>query len=615
MGRGELYGVCTASVGVYLVVQVLLYRGLTAPPTSGDDEGVVRYVVDGATVLFQGHIRTTDAVRATCVHPRPAGDERVPTELRIDGALWRQRALYQTLPFTALCRFAHAVDAPRLAIGDRAALRAVRARPRPTRRVCVCSTLHGGRSVLHRRRGALQAWMRMWASHDAHVVLYLLGRQRRVPGLERAVHQIVNLTSARYHTRDSHDEVESEYQRANEDCLLRSVGACEWLLNMDVDEHLVAYAGLDALLARHADRASVGFAASGTDGLWRRAFRPTIHTRVDAHGSTDRDVVLVDREAAYVVHTGVAHGVARTAAPAVLTAPPVRLGPPSAYRTPHAQGYEALLLYETLQRRYARAARGPLSALFVFNHAGERVGCDHVANATRRFARRLSDASLVLPSWSSCPGRVLLSIDQPDRPPGTLSVPFASHVRWTPGEPVPWSHATPRTVRISFVGSLDMASATSRRIHRAVHRACRASSVCEPFVLEKGVLQNDEWAITRALELKRRSVFCLEPQGDNIGRRSVLDSLLTGCIPVFVDDDPDEWRGLYSHFVNMSRLGLSVRVDALEDMERLLAHVDVLSLQRHIRRDAVRLSYTLSDRPVGDAGDVFASLLTDRTWR
>ena len=188
-------------------------------------------------------------------------------------------------------------------------------------------------------------------------------------------------------------------------------------------------------------------------------------------------------------------------------------------------------------------------------------------------------------------------------------------MRWTPGEPVPWSHAAPRTVRISFVGSLDMASAASRRIRRAVHRACRASSVCEPFVLDKGVLQNDEWAITRALELKRRSVFCLEPQGDNIGRRSVLDSLLTGCIPVFVDDDPDEWRGLYSHFVNMSRLGLSVRVDALEDVERLLAHVDVRSLQRRIRRDAVRLSYTLSDRPVGDAGDVFASLLTDRSWR
>ena len=38
--------------------------------------------------------------------------------------------------------------------------------------------------------------------------------------------------------------------------------------------------------------------------------------------------------------------------------------------------------------------------------------------------------------------------------------------------------------------------------------------------------------IAQALKIKRNSVFCLEPPGYSAVRRSMIDSILSGCIPV-----------------------------------------------------------------------------------
>lgn len=39
------------------------------------------------------------------------------------------------------------------------------------------------------------------------------------------------------------------------------------------------------------------------------------------------------------------------------------------------------------------------------------------------------------------------------------------------------------------------------------------------------------------MRLKRRSVFCLEPPGHSMTRKSYIDSFLLGCIPVFFEGD------------------------------------------------------------------------------
>lgn len=80
--------------------------------------------------------------------------------------------------------------------------------------------------------------------------------------------------------------------------------------------------------------------------------------------------------------------------------------------------------------------------------------------------------------------------------------------------------------------------------------ALRAPALCTAMVYAPGGRESppDHWwqrqpeeqpdpsvgsrSLARALELKRRSVFCLEPPGANPIRRSMYDSLLSGCIPV-----------------------------------------------------------------------------------
>ncbi|KAG4995624.1 hypothetical protein JHK84_032593 [Glycine max] len=60
---------------------------------------------------------------------------------------------------------------------------------------------------------------------------------------------------------------------------------------------------------------------------------------------------------------------------------------------------------------------------------------------------------------------------------------------------------------------------------------CRASSVCKFVDCSYGVERCDD--PINVIKVFESSVFCLQPPGDSYTRRSIFDSILAGCIPVF----------------------------------------------------------------------------------
>lgn len=122
--------------------------------------------------------------------------------------------------------------------------------------------------------------------------------------------------------------------------------------------------------------------------------------------------------------------------------------------------------------------------------------------------------------------------------------------------------------------------------------------------------------MVQALEIKRRSRFCLEPPGYSPPRKSSLDSLLSGCIPVFFYNDA-EFRNLWPfHFggwgANASvRVPLEGALDGTVDVIQLLQSIPpsrVRQMQQTIATHGHRLVYGIGSYP-GDAVDIILQTL------
>jgi hypothetical protein len=151
--------------------------------------------------------------------------------------------------------------------------------------------------------------------------------------------------------------------------------------------------------------------------------------------------------------------------------------------------------------------------------ASERAFADDVS-FVRRIPRLLASQSLSL------------SPDYPnDEGLYHYSVPYLGSVRWSAelerGQLPPWQDVRmagadrPRPQLASYCGS---ASGTpeAQRLRRAVIRSCAASSACVRCTM------NERGSPRGPLAVRLSSVFCLEPRGYGIYRRSAMDSFLCG---------------------------------------------------------------------------------------
>ncbi|KAL1507906.1 hypothetical protein AB1Y20_007512 [Prymnesium parvum] len=134
-----------------------------------------------------------------------------------------------------------------------------------------------------------------------------------------------------------------------------------------------------------------------------------------------------------------------------------------------------------------------------------------------------------------------------------LQIPYVSSIRWSralemSGARPPWQRprtAIERPLRVAFTGSLN-GRPQSIYVRTRLVEQCRRHPGCEAQVETQypiGLRQHtDPYAVRGALQasnnmavalaLKARSVFCLEPQGFSPPRKSTIDSILLGCIPV-----------------------------------------------------------------------------------
>lgn len=84
-----------------------------------------------------------------------------------------------------------------------------------------------------------------------------------------------------------------------------------------------------------------------------------------------------------------------------------------------------------------------------------------------------------------------------------------------------------RTHLFSFAGGTR--SDMSRLIRGQLIDQCRRSPFCKLLSCDKGACV----APQPVMKLFEESHFCLQPQGDSATRKSIFDSMLAGCIPVF----------------------------------------------------------------------------------
>lgn len=100
-----------------------------------------------------------------------------------------------------------------------------------------------------------------------------------------------------------------------------------------------------------------------------------------------------------------------------------------------------------------------------------------------------------------------------------------------------------RPYKVSFtgmprVGNIDSTHPTWRQhVRELVLSECEQSPLCKMFECRKTVDCTTLKQHELIGEVVLKSVFCLQPPGDSPTRKATFDSLLGGCIPVFVSPD------------------------------------------------------------------------------
>lgn len=166
----------------------------------------------------------------------------------------------------------------------------------------------------------------------------------------------------------------------------------------------------------------------------------------------------------------------------------------------------------------------------------------------------------------------------------------------------PWTYNPQytRTITALFIGSVKTKNPKSNSLRRKLHEQCKKSesSMC---IWEKtahacnGVLNQ-----TSALYLFTSSIFCLAPPGDSLTRKSLFDSLLSGCIPVlFIKASLTQYSWhLTREEVELVSVYIPMRdiiKGGVNFMDRL-AEISVTELQRKQRAIALiapRLQYAI----------------------
>ncbi len=123
------------------------------------------------------------------------------------------------------------------------------------------------------------------------------------------------------------------------------------------------------------------------------------------------------------------------------------------------------------------------------------------------------------------------------------AAPYPSSFHWYDGlKALPWrvteETLAKRDLFVLFIGSVKTSNTNSNFLRRTLHTQCTRSdgsatgsgTTCTWFTTAHAC--NGVVNATNQMLLFQRAIFCPAPPGDSITRKSIFDSLVSGCIPV-----------------------------------------------------------------------------------
>ncbi|KAJ3699861.1 hypothetical protein LUZ61_003566 [Rhynchospora tenuis] len=139
-------------------------------------------------------------------------------------------------------------------------------------------------------------------------------------------------------------------------------------------------------------------------------------------------------------------------------------------------------------------------------------------------------------------------------------------------------HHSERTHLFSFVGGTRPKEHGANKYRSAVISQCNRTESC---LLVQCKYWGSVWdAVDEILGAMKRARFCLQPPGDTFTRRSIFDSILAGCVPVFFTDKTAYLQ--YEWYIPERREDWSVLIgpDQLDRIEEVLLQIPEKEVKR-----------------------------------
>ncbi|KAG2332820.1 hypothetical protein Bca52824_004000 [Brassica carinata] len=162
---------------------------------------------------------------------------------------------------------------------------------------------------------------------------------------------------------------------------------------------------------------------------------------------------------------------------------------------------------------------------------------------------------------------------------------------------------TNRTILFSFAGAQRPSRSQNGLLRTQVIQQCKSSYKTCTF-LDCDVKANGCDDPMSLMKLFESSVFCLQPPGDSLTRRSVFDSILAGCIPVFFNQGSAHkqysWHlpnndGEYSVYIPVKELRTGGK-RRIEEILRGIPNEKVIGLRENVIRLVPKILYTKPNR-------------------
>ncbi|MCO5563606.1 hypothetical protein L7F22_017253 [Adiantum nelumboides] len=144
-----------------------------------------------------------------------------------------------------------------------------------------------------------------------------------------------------------------------------------------------------------------------------------------------------------------------------------------------------------------------------------------------------------------------------------------------------------RPFLFSFAGAPRPELATS--IRGQIMDQCKLSNHCNLLECDRGESKCHVPAVV--MKLFQESVFCLQPQGDSYTRRSIFDSMIAGCIPVFFNNHSAYTQYVWHLPENYSSYSVFIQEEdvragnlSIEDILLKLSQTEIQSMREEVIR-------------------------------